>query len=194
MIEAPGSDVLVKLWTCVRNSQSSYFCPYHLYPHPKFRPPKWHVLHWIEENMKMQSQSSYMAKLSLVDVHFWTSGFIWHSSAELFASVQQLTIKSSAILSSIGIILYAHVLHRSFILSLRIASNNANSVLDSRRFWVSLGGGGGGGEVQKIFVQEKIVWNHLKPLVRSSFLGTRSSCLPSPWCTFFCRDDRKPKL
>ena len=118
---------------------SSYFSPYRLYPHPKLRPPKWHVLHWIEENMKMQSQSSYMAKLSPVDVHFWTSGFIWHSSAELFASVQQLTIKSSAILSSIGIILYAHVLHRSLILSLRIASNNANSVLDSQRFWVSGG-------------------------------------------------------
>ena len=64
----------------------------------------------------------------------------------------------------------------------RIASNNANSVLDSQRFWVS--GGGGGGEVQKIFVQGKIVWNHLKPLVRSSFLGTRPSCLPSPGCRF----------
>ena len=45
VIEAPGSHVPVKLWTCVRNSQSSYFCPCLLYPYPKFRPPKWRVLH-----------------------------------------------------------------------------------------------------------------------------------------------------
>ena len=45
-----------------------------------------------------------MAKLSLsslMDVHFLTSRFILHSSAtELFASVQQLTNKSLAIVSS----------------------------------------------------------------------------------------------
>ena len=46
LCEAPGLDVPVKLWTCVRNSQSSHFCPCLLYPHyPKFRPPKWRVLH-----------------------------------------------------------------------------------------------------------------------------------------------------
>ena len=122
-----------------------------------------------------------MAKLSLVDVHFWTSGFIWHSSAEFFASVQQLTIKSSAILSSIGIILYAHVLHR---FSKRESLRTTQIAFLIRNDSGFRAGGGGGGEVQKIFVQGKNVWNHLKPLVRSSCLGTRPSCLPFPGCRF----------
>ena len=33
--------------------------------------------------------------------------------------------------------------------------------------------------------------NHVKPLVRTSFLYTRPSCLPSPGRPFFCTDDRK---
>ena len=78
------------------------------------------------------------------------------------------------------------------ILKERIASNNANSVLDSQRFWVS-GGGGGRRGTKNIRARENRM-KPLKPLVRSSFLGTRPSCLPSPGCTFFCRDDRKPKL
>ena len=46
LCEAPESDVPVKLRTCVRNSQYSYFCPCLLYPrYPKFSPPKWRVLH-----------------------------------------------------------------------------------------------------------------------------------------------------
>ena len=36
--------------------------------------------------------------------------------------------------------------------------------------------------------------NHMKPLVRTSFLGTRPSCLPSPGRPLFCTDDRKPNL
>ena len=133
-----------------------------------------------------------MATLSLVDVHFWTSGFIWHSSAELFASVQQLTIKSSAILSSIGIILYAHVLHRSLILSLRIASNNANSVLDLHWFQVSEGGMGGGGEVQKINIRARE--NRMKPLVTTcKIIVSRYQTLVSslPWVYVFLQ--RRPK-
>ena len=35
VIEAPGSDDPVKLWTCVLNSQSSYFCPCLLHPYLK---------------------------------------------------------------------------------------------------------------------------------------------------------------
>ena len=35
---------------------------------------------------------------------------------------------------------------------------------------------------------------NMKPLVRTSFLGTRPSCLPSPGRPFFCTDDRKPNL
>ena len=46
LCEAPGGMSRVKLWTCVRNSQSSYFCPCLLYPqYTKYRPPKWRVLH-----------------------------------------------------------------------------------------------------------------------------------------------------
>ena len=36
--------------------------------------------------------------------------------------------------------------------------------------------------------------NHMKPFVRTSFLGTRPSCLPSPGRPFFAADDRKPIL
>ena len=58
--------------------------------------------------------------------------------------------------------------------------------------WVS---GGGGGDVQNIFVQGSVQGeNRMKPLVRTSFLGTRPSGLPSPGWPFFCGDDRKPNL
>ena len=36
--------------------------------------------------------------------------------------------------------------------------------------------------------------NHMKPFVRTSFLGTRPSCLPSPERPLFDPDDRKPIL
>ena len=36
--------------------------------------------------------------------------------------------------------------------------------------------------------------NPMKPFVRTSFLGTRPSCLPSPGRRFFCTDDRKPNF
>ena len=36
--------------------------------------------------------------------------------------------------------------------------------------------------------------NHMKPFVRTSFLGTRPSCLPSPGRPLFDTDDRKPTL
>ena len=36
--------------------------------------------------------------------------------------------------------------------------------------------------------------NRLKPFVRTLFLGTRPSCLPSPGRPFFCTDDGKPNL
>ena len=46
LCQTPGWDVPVKLWTCVQNSRSAYFCPCLLYPqYPNFRPPKWRVLH-----------------------------------------------------------------------------------------------------------------------------------------------------
>ena len=35
---------------------------------------------------------------------------------------------------------------------------------------------------------------HMKPFVRTSFLGTRPSCLPSPGRPLFDTDDRKPIL
>ena len=36
--------------------------------------------------------------------------------------------------------------------------------------------------------------NHMKPFVRTSYLGTRTSCLPSPGRPFFAAEDRKPIL
>ena len=36
--------------------------------------------------------------------------------------------------------------------------------------------------------------NPMKPFVRTSFLGTRRSCLPSPGWRFFDTDDQKPNL
>ena len=36
--------------------------------------------------------------------------------------------------------------------------------------------------------------NHMKPFVRTSFLGTRPSCSPFPGRQFFCTDDRTPNL
>ena len=152
---------------------------------------------WTSGFIWHSSAELFASELSLVDVHFWTSGFIWHSSAELFASVQQLTIKSSAILSSIGIILYAHVLHRSLILSLRIASNNANSVLDSQRFWVSAGGGGGGGRGGRGGVNKKNFRareNRMKPLETTcKIIVSRYQTFVSslPWVYVFLQ--RRPK-
>ena len=53
----------------------------------------------------MKSQYSDLAKFSLPSLHGRPSLSIRISWTELFASVQQLAIKSSAIVSSIGIIL-----------------------------------------------------------------------------------------
>ena len=36
--------------------------------------------------------------------------------------------------------------------------------------------------------------NPMKPFVRTSFLDTRPSCLPSPGRPFFCTEDRKPNF
>ena len=36
--------------------------------------------------------------------------------------------------------------------------------------------------------------NHMKPFARTSFLGTRPSCLPFPGWPFFVADDQKPNL
>ena len=69
----------------------------------------------------------------------------------------------------------------------RITSINANSLLDSQRL---LGFVRGGGEVQTIFVLRKIVWTSAVNIVSRY----QTSCLSSPGWSFFCADDRKPKL
>ena len=56
------------------------------------------------------------------------------------------------------------------------------------------GGGGGGDEVLSIRARVRARENPMKPFVRTSFLGTRPSCLPSPGGPFFFTDDRKPNL
>ena len=57
------------------------------------------------------------------------------------------------------------------------------------------GGGGGGDEVQKVFrARVRARENPMKRFVRTSFLSTRPSCLPSPGGPFFYTDDRKPNL
>ena len=72
----------------------------------------------------------------------------------------------------------------------RIASNNANSLLNLQRlpvFWAGRG-------TKNIRARVRARENPSKPLLRTWFLGTRPPCFPSPGCTFFCRDDRKPKF
>ena len=69
------------------------------------------------------------------------------------------------------------------------------SLLDSQRllgFWE--GGGGGRPGTKNILARVRGRENRMKPVVRTSFLGTRPSCLPSPGRPFFCTDDRKPNL
>ena len=51
-----------------------------------------------------------------------------------------------------------------------------------------------GDEVQKVSVQGSVQGNHIEPFVKTSFLGTRPSCLPSPGRPFFAADDQKPNL
>ena len=60
----------------------------------------------------------------------------------------------------------------------RIASNNANSLLQVRNaFWVSEGRKQG---AKSIRARVRARENRMKPSVRTLFLGTRPSCLPSP--------------
>ena len=74
----------------------------------------------------------------------------------------------------------------------RIASNNANSLLQVRNaFWVLAGRRRG---TKSIRARIRARENRMKPSVRTSFLGTRPSCLPSPGGPFFCTGDRKPNL
>ena len=74
------------------------------------------------------------------------------------------------------------------------------SLLDSQRllgFWEGGGGGGEGGRrrgTKNILARVRGRENRMKPVVRTSFLGTRPSCLPSPGRPFFCTYDRKPNL
>ena len=75
----------------------------------------------------------------------------------------------------------------------RIASINTNSLLQVRNaLWVFQGERSRG--TKSIRARVCARENHMKPFVRTSFLGTRPSCLPSPGGPFFCTDDRKPNL
>ena len=75
----------------------------------------------------------------------------------------------------------------------RIASNNANSLLQVRNaLWVFQGERRRG--TKSIRARVRARENHMKPFVRTSFLGTRPSCLPSPGRPLFAADDRKPIL
>ena len=75
----------------------------------------------------------------------------------------------------------------------RIASNNANSLLQVRNaLWVFQGERRRGTKSVRARVRARET--HMKPFVRTSFLGTRSSCLPSPGRPLFDTDDRKPIL
>ena len=72
-----------------------------------------------------------------------------------------------------------------------LASNNANSFLQVRNaFWVSWGAGRRRG-TKSIRARVCARENPMKPFVRTSFLGTRPSFLPSPGRPFFSTDDRK---
>ena len=77
----------------------------------------------------------------------------------------------------------------------RIASKNANSASSgSQRL---LGFWGAESRYKKYSCKgpcNRARENRMKPSVRTSFLGTRPSCLPSPGALFFCTDDRKPNL
>ena len=60
-----------------------------------------------------------------------------------------------------------------------------------------LRGGGGGGRrrgTKIIRARVRARENPIKPFVRTSFLDTRPSCLPSPGKPFFCTEDRKPNF
>ena len=77
----------------------------------------------------------------------------------------------------------------------RIASNNANSASSGSEHL--LGFWGAGSRYKKYSCKgpcNRARENRMKPSVRTSFLGTRPSCLPSPGALFFCTDDRKPNL
>ena len=75
----------------------------------------------------------------------------------------------------------------------RIASNNANSFLQVRNaLWVFQGERRRG--TKSIRLRLRATETHMKPFVRTSFLGTRPSCLASPGRPFFAADDRKPIL
>ena len=63
-----------------------------------------------------------------------------------------------------------------------------SSLLQVRNaFWVS---GGRRRGTKSIRARVRARENRMKPSVRTSFLGTRPSCLPSPGGPFFCTDDR----
>ena len=51
-----------------------------------------------------------------------------------------------------------------------------------------------GSPVKSIRARVRARENHMNPFVRTSFLGTRPSCLPSPGRPFFAADDWKPIL
>ena len=71
--------------------------------------------------------------------------------------------------------------------------NDANSRLQVRNpFWVFQGVRRRG--TKSIRARVRARENNMKPFVRTSFLGTRPSCHPSPGRPFFCTDDRKPNL
>ena len=75
----------------------------------------------------------------------------------------------------------------------RIASNNVNSLHQVRNaLWVFQGERRRG--TKSIRARLGARKNHMKPFLRTSFLGTRPSCLPSPGRPFFATDDRKPNL
>ena len=75
----------------------------------------------------------------------------------------------------------------------RIASNNANSLLQVRNaLWVFQGERRRGTKSIRARVHARE--NHMKPFVRTSFLGTRTSSLPSPGRPFFAAYDRNPIL
>ena len=69
--------------------------------------------------------------------------------------------------------------------------NNANSLLQVRNaLWVFQVERRRG--TKSIRVRLRARETHMKPFVRTSFLGTKPSCLPSPGLPFFDTDDRKP--
>ena len=77
----------------------------------------------------------------------------------------------------------------------RIASKNANSASSgSQRL---LGFWGAESRYKKYSCKgpcNRARENRMKPSVRTSFLGTSPSCLPSPGGPFFRTDDRKPRF